>query len=143
MEPGRWVLIVLTFAIAGLVAAAASAQTVEGRARVIDGDTLEVAGERIRIEGLHAPELTEPAGEVARAFVEQLVRDETVRCVSDGQRSYRRLVARCFVHGSEDVAAALVSAGLGRDCTRYSGGRYAGLETSAGRALPLPSYCRR
>ena len=42
-----------------------------------------------------------------------------------------------------DLAAGLVQAGLGRDCPRYSGGRYRALERPAAAAMPLPSYCVR
>ena len=44
--------------LAALVAAggASATETVTGRARVIDGNTLEIAGERIRLEGIDAPE---------------------------------------------------------------------------------------
>ena len=35
---------------------AASASAQEGPARVIDGDTLDIAGERIRLHGIDAPE---------------------------------------------------------------------------------------
>ena len=55
----------------------------------------------------------------------------------------------CFVEG-KDIAEALVSAGLARDCLRYSGGRYARIEVQAAadgatiqESYRLPGYCRR
>jgi endonuclease YncB( thermonuclease family) len=35
---------------------AASAQEIDGRATVVDGDTIEIHGERIRLSGIDAPE---------------------------------------------------------------------------------------
>ncbi|MEX0758216.1 MAG: hypothetical protein WD100_01430, partial [Tistlia sp.] len=56
--------------------------------------------------------------------------------------SYDRMIGVCFSAGA-DIADALVLAGLGRDCPRYSGGRYRSLETTEGRLLELPGYCLR
>ncbi|MFW5834037.1 MAG: thermonuclease family protein [Pseudomonadota bacterium] len=121
----------------------AFAEEIRGKVgRVLDGDTFEVAAQRIRIEGLHAPELQEPLGPMARDFVRDLVKDDEVRCIWNGARSYNRLVARCFLaDDGRDIAAELVAAGLGRDCERFSGGRYAPFETAAGKELSLPTYC--
>ncbi|HEX6013124.1 MAG TPA: hypothetical protein VFY87_15235 [Geminicoccaceae bacterium] len=48
-----------------------------GTARVVNGDTLAVAGNRVRLKGVAAPELHKPAGEAARAFVVGLVEGRT------------------------------------------------------------------
>ncbi|TVQ35568.1 MAG: thermonuclease family protein [Geminicoccaceae bacterium] len=118
------------------------ADDIRGDVRVIDGDTIVVGGQRVRIEGLHAPELNEPFGQQARDFVIALLAEDDVRCVPNGRRSYNRVVARCFlVADGSDLAARLVAAGLGRDCARFSGGRYADLEPAAAAAMPLPGYC--
>ena len=42
--------------ILALASSAANAETIAGRASVIDGDTLEIHGERIRILDIDAPE---------------------------------------------------------------------------------------
>ena len=46
----------LALAAALLLATPALAQDITGPARVIDGDTLDVAGQRIRLYGIDAPE---------------------------------------------------------------------------------------
>mgnify|MGYP006270708393 CR=1 FL=1 len=126
-----------------LVASAGSAQDYAGEARVIDGDTIEISGRKFRLEGLHAPEVDEPGGEAATRFMRDLLAGQRVICAPTGDRSYDRLVAVCRLPGEGDIAAELVKAGLGRDCTRYSGGRYARFETTGAARFPLPGYCRR
>jgi endonuclease YncB( thermonuclease family) len=116
--------------------------------RVRDGDTLELEGRAIRLRGVAAPELRDPLGPESREALRQLVAGRTVACTPDGTRTYGRIVAVCTVDG-RDLGAALVAAGLARDCPHYSGGRYAALERAAaargapiGRVYPLPAYCR-
>ncbi|MCS7267649.1 MAG: thermonuclease family protein [Geminicoccaceae bacterium] len=114
---------------------------------VLDGDTLVLAGETIRLQGIAAPELNEPLGPEAREAVRRMVAGRTVECVPDGTRSRGRIVALCRV-GGEDIGARLVASGLARDCPRYSNGRYGALEREAERRgaairrrYDLPAYC--
>ncbi|WP_192881377.1 thermonuclease family protein [Rhodosalinus sediminis] len=99
-----------------------------GPARVIDGDTLEIGETRVRLHGIDAPEIGQPcrdggevrdcgrwAAEALRARVEGRV----LRCEARDRDRYGRVVARCEA-GGEDVAAALVRAGLAFAYRRYS-----------------------
>ncbi len=133
-------LLVLALALVG---AAAAEEDYAGEARVIDGDTIEISGRKFRLEGLHAPEVDEPGGAAATRFMRDLLAGRRVVCAPTGDRSYDRLVAVCRLPGEGDIAAELVKAGLGRDCARYSGGRYASFETTDADRFPLPGYCRR
>lgn len=108
---------------------------------VRDGDTIVVNRQPIRLNGIHAPELSERGGVQASDFVRVLVKGKRVRCQLNGERSFDRLIAICFL-GERDIARELIAAGLARDCGRYSGGRYLAAETEASMRLPLPSYCR-
>ncbi|NBB70689.1 MAG: thermonuclease family protein [Alphaproteobacteria bacterium] len=137
------ILVALLAAGLALAGAAAAQDGFVGEARVIDGDTIAIAGRKFRLEGLHAPEVDEPGGTAATRFMRDLLSDRRVACAPTGDRSYDRLIAVCRLADEGDIAAALVKAGLGRDCARYSGGRYAHFETSAGARLPLPGYCER
>lgn len=119
---------------------AAPARTLVGRAHVLDGDTISVDGVHVRLQGLAAPELKEAGGQNARRFMTDLIEGRTVTCQLTGERSYERLVGICF-YRQQDVAQQLVEAGLGRDCPRFSGGRYALAEVDASKHLPFPSYC--
>ena len=121
--------------------AMAAGDRLTGRARVVDGDTLEVAGVAVRLKGLAAPERRQAGGAEATAFMRELTDGRTVVCDLTNERTWGRRVGTCRV-GGKDVAAELVAAGLARDCERYGGGRYAALETRVGRRLPLPNYCR-
>ena len=107
---------------------------------VRDGDTIEVGNMPIRLNGLHAPELDRRGGKRAAAFMRDLVLHTAVTCSLTGEKSYDRFVGTCWLDGA-DIAGELVAAGLGRDCPRYSGGRYAALERDSAKSMPLPGYC--
>lgn len=114
-----------------------------GRATIIDGDTLEIHGQRIRLWGIDAPESrqtctragqTYRCGQEAANALSNWIGQRTVTCTPEGRPDrYRRIVARCRVQGA-DVATYLVSRGHALDYPRYSGGAYAGAEAGAQRA---------
>ena len=108
--------------------------------KVIDGDTLYVGSVNIRLQGIAAPELDEPFGPEARDFLTAIALDKQARCQLTGKRSWDRQVATCTV-GGRDIGRLIVEAGLARDCSRYSGGRYAAFEVERSKQLPLPGYC--
>jgi micrococcal nuclease len=97
--------------------------------RVIDGDTVAIGAERIRLIGVDAPEVqgrcpAERAG-AARAsqFLRQLLATGgTVAVTRSGHDRYGRTLARLRL-GTLDVSGALLLAGLARP---YDGGRRAG-----------------
>jgi micrococcal nuclease len=118
------------------------------RSRHGDGDTIELGEMAIRLQGLAAPEWSEPGGVEARTAMVDLVQGRTVRCELDGSRTYDRCAGICYLDG-QDIAAVLVQQGLARDCPRYSGGRYQRAEQAAAAdgatirgAYELPGYCR-
>ena len=111
-----------------------------GQAAVIDGDTVRVAGQKVGLQGLAAPELHEPGGLEAKNTLIELVSGQRITCELDGTTSYDRVVGICYADG-RDLAAELVMRGLARDCERFSGGRYRELEPSISQDLPLPGYC--
>lgn len=80
---------------------ATPAWAIDGPARVVDGDTLVIARERIRIQNLNAPELDQPGGQAAKARMEALTRGKTVHCDGKARDRYGRLVARCDVDGND------------------------------------------
>ena len=132
--------------LALLAIPAASSERLAGRAHVLDGDTIVVSGIHVRLKGVAAPEVAhfgdpgEPGGEAARAFMVELVEGQTVVCDLTQERTHGRRVGWCYRDG-EDITAALIRAGLARDCPRFSGGKYAAVEPAEARELPFPSYC--
>ena len=120
---------------------AAHPRTLEGTVtKVRDGDTIVVEGVPVRLNGVAAPELRQRMGGKARTFMMRLVDDKTVTCELNGRKTHDRWVGICYRDG-QDIGAAIIAAGLARDCPRYSGGRYSDDETSQSRTLPLPKYC--
>nr|WP_281493848.1 thermonuclease family protein [Ancylobacter koreensis] len=90
-----------------------------GSVRVADGDSLEVGGERVRLDGLDAPELHQscgavskmwPCGERARAVLREIVEAGAVSCRPVDEDRYGRAVAVCTVDGA-DIGARLVGQG--------------------------------
>jgi endonuclease YncB( thermonuclease family) len=101
-----------------VMASGASPSSVTGRsgsaaATVIDGDTLRIGGERLRLHGIDAPESEQrcadgwPAGEAARRALASLVLAGAPRCERVTTDRYGRTVAVCRVNG-QDVGAALL-----------------------------------
>lgn len=113
-----------------------------GVTAVRDGDTIEVEGQPIRIQGLHAPEVYTEAGRKAAQFVDAMLSGRPITCFLSGEQTFDRKVGVCFENGM-DIAARVIAAGLGRDCPAFSGGRYAPLETGRVEEVGgLPEYCR-
>ena len=107
----RLVDILLSLAIlAGLAAVTARMSAIsptgslEGYARIVDGDSLEMGGESIRLHGIDAPELFQtctrngadyPCGREAQAALTRLIAGRTVHCENYGRDRYDRMLARC------------------------------------------------
>ncbi len=101
---------------------------VTGPARVIDGDTLEVQGQRIRLHGIDAPESRQlcrldgkpwQCGKDATNALAEKIASQLVTCEDLGRDRYERIIGRCTVAG-EDIEAWMVSEGLALAYRRYS-----------------------
>ena len=57
----------------------------------IDGDTIRMGPERIRLRGIDTPELSEPGGQAARQRLEQLLQEGPIRIVRIRERLRRTL----------------------------------------------------
>nr|WP_192359626.1 thermonuclease family protein [Mesorhizobium mediterraneum] len=114
----------------------------EGRASVIDGDTVEIAGQRIRFSGIDAPESRQycsdakgfdyPCGRrAAQALDEFLAASRPLQCSFVDRDRYSRLVGNCDRADGRSVQRWLVEQGFALDWPRYSNGAFAAEQVSA------------
>ncbi len=112
---------------------------IRGPIDVIDGDTFDVAGQRIRLQSIDAPENGQACGTeqgpmfdcgtwVTRA-VRGMLRGQTATCAALDTDRYGRIVASCIVNGV-DLGETIVSQGLAFAYPQYSD-RYVTAEISA------------
>lgn len=101
---------------------------VRGKAWVIDGDTIDISGTRIRLAGIDAPEMDHPYGKTAKWQLVNLCKGQEVRAVFDGDRSHDRVVATCYLPDGRDLSAEMVRTGHAIDWPKFSLGKYAALE---------------
>src|SRR6266404_3926190 len=150
----RWLCSVLAAtAIMISHAAAIEAGEIIGRASVVDGDTLDIHGARVRLWGIDAPEtdqlcrgddsLPYRCGSASANKLDAFIsgRINSALFAKDVDQFGRR-VASCTLDAT-DLGEWLVVQGLALDWPRYSGGRYSAPQREAeraGRGLWAGSY---
>jgi endonuclease YncB( thermonuclease family) len=131
-------------AAAGLILIDGSALAgITGPPRVIDGDTLEIAGQRIRLLGVDAPELEQSCqhagrdyacGKVARATLWNLIGGLDVSCEPEGavpaQDGTMRAICKA---GKTNLNEAIVRSGWAL-ADPHAPDRYEALQTDAEQA---------
>src|SRR5215218_1371902 len=110
----------LGLAVATASPSSAAPEIIAGRASVIDGDTIEIRGERIRLFGIDAPEAGQTCrgakgeeyrcGQKAALVLDARIGDGVVTCERKDRDRYGRTVAVCRVYG-EDLGAWMVGLG--------------------------------
>jgi succinoglycan biosynthesis protein ExoI len=116
-----------------------AADTVTGRASIVDGDTIDIHQVRIRFNGIDAPEKWQRCEQApnhpyrcgrdaAFALDDFLAASRPTTCrLIERERGLggKRWIGECFRADGADVNAWLVSNGWAVDWPRYSGRRYA------------------
>ena len=118
-----------TTALGNVPAAHEGVTTLAGQAQVVDGDTIDINGQRIRLEGIDAPETAQACttstgvswacGRAATKALAALVAGIDVACDSRGTDKYGRVLGVCFADG-RDINGAMVKAGMAWAFVRYS-----------------------
>jgi endonuclease YncB( thermonuclease family) len=134
---------VLAFVVLLASSSPAVAQDIAGQSTVIDGDTIEIHGQRIRLWGIDAPESAQlcrgsdselfRCGAAAANGLFDYIAGRVVTCLPRATDRYQRVVATCLADGV-DLARWLVGAGLALDWPLYSRGVYSADQTMAKRA---------
>jgi endonuclease YncB( thermonuclease family) len=107
----------------------AGAADLVGVPRIIDGDTVEISGIKVRLEGIDAPETDQVClddksqpRECGKGVRYQLIQKSAGRswtCHVSGQDIYRRSLASCYIDG-EDIQRWMVRSGYALSFKRYS-----------------------
>jgi len=123
-------LLVLMLAVLPVAAPALDSRpAIEGTARIIDGDTLDIGAVRIRVHGIDAPEAAERCtradgsrwrcGDWATRQAATRYDGQRLVCRDLGERTHGRVVAQC-AHRGRDIALDLVRAGVVMACPRFA-----------------------
>ncbi|MGY4433144.1 endonuclease YncB(thermonuclease family) [Bradyrhizobium sp. F1.13.1] len=137
-------IIGLAAVIFTLLATPARAHDIVGRASVIDGDTIEIHGTRVRLWGIDAPESTQlcrgddsnlyRCGRAAATALAGLLWaiKRPVQCAPIDRDQYGRTVATCQLGTpGPDIGQWLVANGHALDWPLYSKGKYADAQRGA------------
>ncbi len=98
--------------------------------RIVDADTLEITGRRVRLQGLDAPEAAQicrqaggqryRCGDRATEALRTRIGGGAVRCTIEGYDRYNRILSTCYTEDGTDLNAWLVRQGYALAYRRYS-----------------------
>jgi Micrococcal nuclease (thermonuclease) homologs len=119
------ILAVLAF---GSAASPAVAEDLRGIPVVIDGDTLDISGTRVRLLGIDAPETKQECdvsgtawacGRDAKLMLTNATQGREIECRGGKHDRYGRLIAVCYV-GDTDLNALMVRGGWALAYRQYA-----------------------
>ena len=112
-------LFLFIIALAAAYLARIGAKDFSGPFIVVDGDTVLVGTQKLRLEGIDAPEGRQlcrqngkdwPCGRQSTAYLRSLMRGSSVSCKAFGIDKYERPLVRCSASGG-DLNAQMVASG--------------------------------
>jgi endonuclease YncB( thermonuclease family) len=125
------------------LSSAAAASELTGQASVVDGDTIEIHGNRIRLWGIDAPESSQlcrgddsllyRCGAKASLELDAFLARRPIRCLATSTDQYGRTVATCSLNGT-DLGEWLVSHGYALDWPLFSHSKYREAQRGAEKA---------
>ena len=83
-----------------------NSKTILGKARIIDGDTIHIKSNKIRLHGIDAPESKQTCkidnqdwycGKQSTKELKNLINNQKVECITNDVDRYNRYIAICFV----------------------------------------------
>ncbi len=121
----RWMVLLALGLLAALLARFAPPQVgvgpVEGRPRLVDGDSLFIGSTELRMQGIDAPEGRQTCtregrewacGEDARRNLQRLIGGQQIRCEVHSTDRHGRGLATCFSAAGDNLNARMVEEGF-------------------------------
>jgi len=111
-----------------LITFSAYAEELRGEPSIVDGDTVVVSGEKIRLYGIDSPESKQTCtakgkewrcGEEATLALARLIKTRWITCIGDERGKYGRLIAVCYA-GPVNLNATMVREGWALAYQQYS-----------------------
>lgn len=122
-----------------LISSVSVANPLKGIPSITDGDTLKIIDEKIRLEGIDAPESGQrcldkngaqyQCGKLATVFLKNVINQNVVRCETTSKDRYGRYIATCFLNNI-NLNEMMVLNGHALAYRQYSK-RYISAETEA------------
>lgn len=115
------IVVLAIFALFGLLPPG----EIRGTAEAVDGDSLVIAGDRVRLYAIDAPELHQPCrngggacGERAREHLARLIAGHSLLCEKRETDRYGRDVAQCYISKIDEHGKATKEMDIGRAMVR-------------------------
>lgn len=111
MNKKRYILLkIFVFLLCAGIISFAETRALDGKSiKVVDGDSLEIDGTRIRLKGIDAPEYFQycfdennkkyECGKMSRAYLEKLTKSDDFYCKSNKTDKYKRELSVCYAKG--------------------------------------------